>query len=80
VDRDVQDLQGGGLMEKRHDYIKEQQDYCSEGDRCRIQIYEESGNSSLEHPRMRRNAGRLGGTSPNRYSTRLRGEDDEEAG
>jgi hypothetical protein len=31
VDRDVQDRQGGGLMEKRHDYIQGQQDYCSEG-------------------------------------------------
>jgi hypothetical protein len=44
VDRDVQDVQGG-LMEKRYDYIQEQQDYCSEGDRCRIQVYEESGKS-----------------------------------
>jgi hypothetical protein len=80
VDRDVQDMQGGGLMEKRHDYIQEQQDYCSEGDRCRIQIYEESGKSSLEHPRMRNDAGRLGATSPSRYPTRLRGEDEKEAG
>jgi hypothetical protein len=47
VDRDVQDRQGGGLMEKRHDYIQEQQDYCSEGGRFRIQVYEESAKSSL---------------------------------
>jgi hypothetical protein len=47
VDRNVQDMQGGELMEKRDDYIQEQQDYCSEGDRCRIQIYEERGKSSL---------------------------------
>jgi hypothetical protein len=67
VDRDVQDMQVGGLMEKSHDYIQEQQDECSEGERCRIQIYEESGKSSLEHPRMRSNAGRLGATSPSRY-------------
>ena len=46
MDRDVQDMQGGGLMEKSHDYIQEQQDYCSEGDHCRIQIYEESGKGS----------------------------------
>jgi hypothetical protein len=80
VDRDVQDMQGGGLMEQRHDYVQEQQDYCWEGDRFRIQIYEERGKRSLEYPRSRSDAGRLGGTSPNRYSTRLRGEDDEEAG
>jgi hypothetical protein len=80
VDRDVQEMQGGGLMDKRHDHIQEQQDYCSEGGRCRIQINEESGNSSLEHPRMRSNAGRLGTTSPSRCPTRLRGEDDKEAG
>jgi hypothetical protein len=80
VDRDVQDMQGEGLMEKSHDNIQEQQDYCSEGGRCRIQVYEESGKSSPEHPRMRSNAGRLGGTSPSRYPTRLRGEGDKEAG
>ena len=80
MDRDVQDVQGRELMEMRHDYIKEQQEYCSEGGRCRIQIYEESGKRSLEHPRMRSDAGRLGGTSPSRYPTRLRGEDDKEAG
>jgi hypothetical protein len=80
VDRDVRVMQGGGLMEKSHDYIQEQQDHCSEGDRCRIRIYEESGKSSLERKRMRSNAGRLGGTSPSRYPTRLRGEDDKEAG
>ncbi len=67
-------------MEKRLDDIQEQQDYCSEGGGCRTQIYMESGKSSLEHPRMRSDAGRLGGTSPSRYPSRLRGEDDKEAG
>jgi hypothetical protein len=80
VDRDLQDMQRGGLMEKRHDYIHEHRGYCSEGGHCGTQIYKESGESSLEHPRMRSDVGRLGGTSPNRYSTRLRGEDDEETG
>jgi hypothetical protein len=80
VDGNVQDMQGGGLMEKRHDYVQEQQDYCSEGDCCRIQAHEESGKSSLEHPRMRSDVGQLGGTSPSRYPTRLRGEDDKKAG
>jgi hypothetical protein len=47
VDRNVQDMQGEGLMEKRHEYIQEQQEYCSEGGCCRIRIYEESGNNSL---------------------------------
>ena len=79
MDRDVQEMQGGGLMDKRHDHIQEQQDYCSEGGRCRIQIYEKSGKGSLEHPRMRSDIGRLGGTSPSRYPTRLRGDGDKEA-
>ena len=77
MDRDVQDVRGG-LMEKRHD-IQEQRGFCSEVDRCRIQIYEENGKSSLEQPRMRSNAGRLGATSPSRYPTSLRGEDAREA-
>jgi len=61
-------------MEKSHDYIHECRGCWSEGD------YEESGKNSLKHPRMRSNAGRLGATSPSRYPTRLRGEDDKEAG
>ena len=80
MDRDVQVMQGGGLMGKRPDYIHEYRGYWPEGSRCRIQVYEESGKSSLEHPRMRSNAGRLGGTSPGRYLTSLRGEDAKEAG
>jgi hypothetical protein len=76
VERNAHEMQGGGLMEKCYDDIQEQQDHCSEGDRCRIQIYEERGKSSLEHPRMRSDAGRLGCTSPSRYPTWLRGEDD----
>jgi hypothetical protein len=36
-------------MEKSNDYIQEYRGYRSEGGRCRIQIYEESGKSSLEH-------------------------------
>jgi hypothetical protein len=67
-------------MEQRHDYVQEQQDYCWEVDRCRIQIYEERGKSSLEYPRLRSDVGRLGATSPSRYPTSLRGEDDKEAG
>jgi hypothetical protein len=51
-----------------------------EGGRSRTQIYMENRNSSLEHPRMRSDAGRLGATSPTRCPTRLRGEDDKEAG
>ena len=60
MDRDVQDARGG-LMEKRRD-TQEQRGYCSEVDRCRIQIYEESGKSSLEHPQMRSDVGWLGRT------------------
>jgi len=76
VDRDVQEMQGGGLMEKSYDYIHEYRDYRPEVGPCGTQIYMESSNSSLEHSRMRSNAGRLGGTLPIRYPTRLRGEDD----
>jgi hypothetical protein len=47
VDRDVLDMQGGRLMEKSHKYIHEYRGYWSEGGRCRVQIYEESGSSSL---------------------------------